>query len=355
MGSIKIGHDVRGGQGTKSGFIESPGKLASISIAGSLVGGTGSESGGIFSAGDMGAVRIGHDVQGGQGEQSGLIRSVGKLASVSIGGSLVGGALNRSGAILGDGGIGAVTIAHDLAGASISGSQAGMVTSGAVVSTAGRIGSVIIGGSVLAGRDDSIGGALVDNAAIRAQVDIGSLVVKGGVMGTLGNGGDVTPVIFSAVGQAVPTATTDLAIGRISIGRSVERLHVLAGHQANGGEPANGNAQIGTVTVGGDWLASSIVAGAENYGLNGTDDTPGSDDDIGFGDGRDHIINNLPDSIAKIASITIKGVIAGAFLLDERFGIVSHAVGSLKISGTSVPIVDFNPLGLFQGVTLHLV
>jgi hypothetical protein len=105
----------------------------------------------------------------------------------------------------------------------------------------------------------------------------------------------------------------------------------------------------------GNWIASSIVAGAENYGANGIDDAPGSDDDINFGDGGDHIINNLPDSIAKIASITIKGVIAGAFLLDERFGIVSHAVGSLKISGTSVPIVDFNPLGLFQGVTLHLV
>jgi hypothetical protein len=354
MGTVKIAHDVRGGSGPSSGRIDSLGKLASVSIGGSLIGGSASSSGLIQSSGDMGAVKIRRDVIGSTETDSGLIKSLGKLASVKIGGSLVGSTGANSGAILITGDIGAVTIGHDLVGASIPASAVGVAVSGAVISTSGRIASVSIGGSVLAGRDDSDVGTLANNATIRAHFDIGSIAVKGSVVGTVGDAGDKTPVVFSAGGQAAPTATTDLAIGRLSIGGRAERMNVLAGHQVSG-EPSNGNAQIGTVTVGGDWLASNLVAGVENYGANGKDDAPGGDDDINFGDGRDHIIDNLSDSIAKISSITIKGGIAGAFSLDERFGIVSHAVGSLRINGISIPIVPFAPLGLFQGVTLDLV
>ena len=47
-----------------------------VFVRGSLIGGSNINSGEIFSNSDMGAVKIGHDVQGGSGEESGFIQSL---------------------------------------------------------------------------------------------------------------------------------------------------------------------------------------------------------------------------------------------------------------------------------------
>jgi hypothetical protein len=256
------------------------------------------------------------------------------------------------------GDIGRISIGGNLVGGSITGTQGNLVESGVLSSINGRIGSVVIGGSVLAGRDESTGGALIDSASIRAALDIGSIVVKGSVVGTIGSGGDRTPVTFAAKGQAAPTETVDLAIGKVFIGGHATRLNVLAGFDFGtilNPNPANGNAQIGTVSIGGDWVASNVVAGVENFGANATDDDGFVDDEINFGDANDHIINGLASSIAKIGSIIIKGVVAGTMAGGDHFGFVSHAIGSLKISGTTVPIADALLAPLTGDVRLHLV
>jgi hypothetical protein len=329
LGVVKIGHDVQGGSGVNSGIISSGGKLAGASIGGSLIGGSNSASGLIFSFGNMGAVKVGHDVQGGSGFQSGFIDSTGKLAGVSIGGSLIGGSNRLSGEILSGGDMGAVKISHDLTGGSITGSAV-LESSGVITSSAGRIASVSIGGSIISGIDDS-SGALTNNATIRAANDIGSLTVKGSLIGHGNTGTDASPVIISARGQAVQGATTDLAIGKINIGGRVEFANILAGYDT-GLTAVNGDAQIGAVKVGGDWAASNLVAGTKNLPSSNTK----------FGDANDASIGaGSAGIIAKIASITIGGQLFGtpdSASTTDHFGFVAEQIGVVKIGGNAIAL-----------------
>jgi hypothetical protein len=346
MGAVRVGHDMRGGSGFESGFISSSGisssgELAGVAVGGSLIGGSGPDSGEILSGGELGAVRIGHDVQGGSNLESGFIKSLGKLAGVAVGGSLIGGSGNGSGEIVSVGDMGAVRIGGDLTGASI---VAGALDgSGLVESTTGRIASVAVGGSIFAGLDDSAGGGLTDNASIRAAHDIGALTVKGSLGGSVGTGGDVTKVVISAQGRASPTATTDLAIGRISIGGRVERAQILAGYSVSL-VPVNGNAQIGAVAVGGDWAASDLIAGVQDTGGDGF-----------FGGPNDAIIPG--GTIAKIASVAIRGVVVGTPGGADQFGFESHAIGAFRANGVSIRIASPVALSPITGddVTIRLV
>ena len=201
-----------------------------------------------------------------------------------------------------------------------------------------RIRSISIGGSIIAGTDSSTGGDLIRNASIRADGDIGSLTVKGGLIGNVGSQGN-SFVIISASGQATPGATTDVAIGRITIGGRAEYAQIFAGYDTTL-DPMNADAQIGTVTVGGDWAASSIVAGSVNLGANLM--TGGGDDNVNFGDEADAKITDPGESMtinSKIGSITIAGQVfatPSTFVNDvERFGFVSEQIGALKIGAAT--------------------
>jgi len=79
------------------------------------------------------------------------------------------------------------------------------------------------------------------------------------------------------------------------------------------------------VKVGGDWIASDLVAGVQDGGV------------AGFGDAGDSIIGGGA-SIAKIASIVIGGIVEGTPAGGDLFALTSHAIGSLKISGTNIPV-----------------
>jgi hypothetical protein len=154
--------------------------------------------------------------------------------------------------------------------------------------------------------------------------------VKGSIIGSIGQFGDITDVLISAQGQAMPTATTDLAIGKISIGGRVERAQILAGYKFVAFSnptptPTNGNAQIGTVSVGGDWIASDLIAGVQNGGT------------AGFGDAGDTVIGGGA-SIAKIAKIIIGGIVEGTVATGDQFGFESHAIGSFKINGFAITV-----------------
>jgi hypothetical protein len=334
LGPLKIAHDVRGGSGPRSGSIEARLSLKSAILGGSLIGGSNSETGFIFSWEDMGAIKIGQDVQGGSGGSSGGIANlIGALTSVTIGGSLIGGSAQGTGEISSFKGMGPVKIAHDLIGGSVTGA-ASLEDTGIIFNHAGHIASITIGGSIISGIDTS-SGFLHESGTIRAGEDIGSLTVKGSLIGN--SIGDDSPVIITAVGSATPTATVNLAIGKITIGGRVEFAQILAGFNEVR-NPIRASAQIGPVSIGGDWIASSIVAGVENYGANGIDDGGGSDDNLNFGDANDHIINNAADSIAKIASIKIKGRVIGSATAGDHFGFVSHTIGSFKAGGVTVPL-----------------
>ncbi len=351
MGAVKIGHDVQGGSGSDSGFIRSDGKLASVTLDGSLIGGAGNNSGRVYSIGDMGAVQIGHDLQGGPGFASGHIHATmtGNLASVTIGGSLIGGSGNRSGWIQSNGNMGAVKIGHDFIGGSVTGT-ASLDESGCIQSVR-RIASVFIGGSIISGIDNSTG-ALTKNATIRAGNDIGSLSVAGSLIGNTTSNG-ASPVVISARGQHTQGATSDLAIGKITIGGRVEFANILAGYNTSL-SPVNANAQIGPVNVGGDWAASNLVAGASNIASSNTK----------FGNANDAKIAGGTDNaaiISKIASITIGGHLFGtpaSVSTTDHFGFVAEQVGSLKVGGfaiplTAVPHQDDRAIGETPDVRVH--
>jgi hypothetical protein len=106
--------------------------------------------------------------------------------------------------------------------------------------------------------------------------------------------------------------------------------------------PANADASIGTVTVGGDWVGGSIVAGAQNLGV---DDVVGgmgaSADNVDFGDGHDFIqtVDDTPLT-ARIKTINIKGNVIRTLVVGDHFGFVAQQIAKLKIDGIAVPLTN---------------
>jgi hypothetical protein len=336
IGTVKIGRDVVGGSGTASAEIRSKADLGSVTIGGSFIGKSGLGSAQLTSGADMGAVKIGGNMIGGSSQASGVVISAGNLASLTIGGSLLGGSATFTGNILASGDIGPLKIGGDLQGGSIRGTAPDLDRSGYV--EGGRIASIVIGGSMIAGIDDSTAGRLLHNASIRVDDDIGAITVGGNLVGNLTDNG-LSRVVISARGQETlaPGATSDIAIKSLTIHGSVRLAAILAGFGPADPDNAgsNGNASIGAVKVGHDWIASSITAGVQDGG------------GVGFGTVGDTIINNASDPIiARIASILIKGVVTGSAVLGDHFGFTAQQVGSFKslgfaatlASGTDAPI-----------------
>lgn len=350
LSSLDVGDSIIGGTGFNSGYVQVD-KLASMEVGGDI-----SSEGAIFAtqldsiairgslegklAGvSASAVKIGRDL-------AGFIDIIDTLGSLTVGGSLVGasasgGALSFTGAVRA-GEIGSVKIGGDIQGGSISGS-AFLNQSGSIVS-GGRIDSVLVGGSIISGSDAS-SSQMWDCATIRADDDIGSLTVKGRIIGNVGDGlpENFTPVIISARGQKTIAngATTDVAIGKITVGGRVERAQILAGYTWDSFgalTPMNADAQIGTVTVGGDWIASSLFAGVTGGGNNFIGD---SDDVKMSGTGVKDNADNL-GAISKIEKVIIGGRALGTADSSDRllFGMEAQQIESIEIGGASVALTS---------------
>jgi hypothetical protein len=341
LGRVKIGGSVIGGGGTFAGAVFSFGATASVTIGGSLIGGTETLSGSI-SGGTTGPVKIGHDILGGFAAQTGKI-DVTSVGNISVGGSLIGGRASSSGLIrvsLLGGSMGAVKIAHDVQGGYATGTSS-LENSGAIVSN-GRIASVFIGGSLLSSVVESTATAELCGA-IYADDDIGSVTIKGSVIGLGGTGTGSSIVTIAARGQSVPGAKGDVAIGRVSITGRVENAQILAGYSERFFNPGvNPDAQIGAVRVGGDWIASSLVAGAVNLGADDAIGGTGADaDNVIYGNSHDAKIALFddPSLISRIASVKIGGLIAGsAEPTLDRFGFVAEEIGAFQVGGHKVPL-----------------
>jgi hypothetical protein len=91
------------------------------------------------------------------------------------------------------------------------------------------------------------------------------------------------------------------------------------------------------VTVGGNWIASNLVAGAENI-LSETN----------FGDAGDQPISNFGNDVisSSITSIVIGGLVQGTpaqVNADDHFGFVAEQIGSLTVNGQKYVL---NPLAI---------
>jgi hypothetical protein len=311
MGAVRIGGNLTGGTGTNSGQIHSFGTLGPVQIGGDITGGAGGGSGSIRCSEAMGDVRIGGDVIGGAGTASGRLESNGVMNDVRIAGSLIGGPGNTSGLISSAAEIGDIFIGRNLIGGSITDSES-LDDSGEIFS-AGRIASVTIGGSIISGTDASTG-TLTRCGAIVAAYDLGPVKIGRSIIGNSAN-----PVLILAVGQEMkPLTGLDTAIASVTVGGDVRSARVLAGFNFDQA-PVNADASIGAVSVGRDWVASSLVAGAQDTGAPG----------FGIGD-TVQAVGNTP-LIARIASITIKGDIFGSLAAGDHFGFVAQQIGKLKI------------------------
>jgi hypothetical protein len=337
LGAVKITGDFLGGAGRASALLDAESTLASVTIGGSVHGSTGDGSGQIYAQGAVGAVKITGDLLGGATSFSGSVSTKSTVASVTIGGSVVGGSASWSGAIIATGAVGTVTIRGDVKGGT---AGAGDLTlSGAI--EAKRIGRLVIGGSLSAGVDsDPTAGIFQDNGAVVVADDIGSAT-----LGSLA-GSSSSMALLSARGSATPTASTDLAIGKLTIKGNVKLAQIRAGFDLYGAA-VNADAQIGTVRVGGDWEASSLAAGA----------MPGGDGFYGDGDANEGKmagpgVKDVATVSSQIGSLSIGGQARGTDGGTDFFGIVAENVVTLKVHGKTVPLKAGNSNDdVFVGLT----
>jgi hypothetical protein len=303
MDPVKIGKDLVGGSGEFSGQFDSSAKLASVTIGGSLVGGTGEFSGEISATGNIGPLKVGKDLVGNVGEFSGMVEGSADLSSATIGGSLVGGSNEDSGAIIATGSLGLVRIGKDIQGGASS--FTGYIN-------AKHIAGVTVGGSIISGPNS---GNFDHDGWICAEKDLGFVLVKGSIVGNATNLIDI-----SGLSSSNPTPGHDVAIRSVTVIGSVTYTSIRGGYNSTK-SLTDANAQIGSVTIDGDWRRSRISAGASA----GPDTIPGTTDDTFSG------------TTSQIGSIVLKGTISGG---GSLFAIDSGKIVSLTIDGTKEPLTN---------------
>ncbi len=128
--------------------------MTSVTINGSLVGGSAPYSGTLELGGNVTTLAILGDVRGGDASSSGNISVEGTATTVTINGSLIGGRGHYSGNLSG------LTLTNVTINGSIRGGSATGLTSlieSGTVRTQLRLGTLTLGGSLIAGRDDTNG------------------------------------------------------------------------------------------------------------------------------------------------------------------------------------------------------
>jgi hypothetical protein len=340
IGSVFIGGNLIGGSIADTGEIAAADGIGAVKILGSVIGGTATDTGRIATSvsgrikvdgnvvgGSIGTISIGGDLVGGSAQATGAIYAGNLLGSVTISGSIFGGSAVTSGGIDGNS-IGTVKVGGDLMGTAFSSSSA--VDHTAFIRSQANIKSVIVDGSLIPG-SESGGGTLTFSAAIQAGQTLESVTVLGSIQGTAAN-----PVILSGVGLSAPTKhTQDPAIGTVSVSGSATYAQILAGYGLSGNTVA-GDAQIGTVKVGGDFIASDIIAGVKTQ-------TAGAD----FGAASDSLIDQpsttvLTDGIlSTIASVIVGGQIEGT-TGSGTFAIEAQTIHSIVTGGVKLHIAPGN-------------
>ena len=369
FGAIKIGGDLRGGAGDRTGYLESSGRIDSLTVGGSILGGGGIQSGIVLAGSgtqDIGAVKVMHNIKAGGGNLSGRIHAQ-NIASVTVGGSIVGGAgsevlgVNPAGQIVAVNNLGPVKITGNLEGGVGPGS--GFIGVGGVL-TSLSIGGSIFGGAGSAGFSADSAGPISIVQDINSGVTPSSVIVSiskataaftvgGSILGTsgapvlvnFGGGvgafavkGSLTNVRLEGGSNLLGGAT--MAFKSITVGGSVEQTTISAGSSVL--VPVASEVQIGVVKVGGDWIASNLLCGVDLV-------------DGKAGDLNDRLALGSPintGTIAKIASITIKGQVQGTAAAGDQFGIVAEQIGSLSVGGKAYTLLagpasaaDFITLG----------
>ncbi len=323
---LAIKHNIVGGTGQGSGGVGSNERVDTVVVGGSVIGGIGPAAG-YITTGETGMklVKVGHDVVGGTAEGSGIVFSMTRLERVIIGGSLIGGSANATG-LISSGDFISISVGHDIIGGTINGAESAEAAGTIFAYAFTALATITVGGSIIAGQDNS-SGALVDSGSLQLDGSYPiNLTVKGGLLGHAG---------AMASGAQLVTIRSGANFSRISIGGDVRYALMVN---------LLGDARCGPVTVGGDWVASSLVFGGSNYGADGAPGGTGSNaDNVNFGNQYD-VFNSVSDHLpvhARIASITIAGQVYGtadAISTTDHFGFVAEEFGPIKIAGHTLSL-----------------
>lgn len=321
-GAVNIARDVTGGVGEGTGAVHVTGNLGALKIGGSIHGGEGTGSGAAALAAGAKRIEIKGDLAGGGGANSGRLDMAGTVSALTLSGSLLGGTADGTGAIISTRRIDKIDIGGSVIGGNLADTATADITGSAWIQAI-RVGSLNIGGAMIVGQDFNASHRLVNNATIRIDNYLGSLTVKGGIQGT-----EETTAFITAGGATglVLNQTTDLAFNKITIGSSVWNAAILAGYDTTAevtGAASRPDAQIGEVTINGDWIASDLVAGAA-WNEN-------------FGDGNDLKATGVDnaDIFSKIAKISVRGQILGTGgSTTDHFGFVAQEIVEMKIGPT---------------------
>lgn len=311
LGAMSIGGAIVGGAGLNSGAIESgTGGLNSLKLGGSLLGYRGAtvgagEASGLIETIALGSATIGGSIYGGISENAGQLLTTGSMGKVAVGGSVVGGAGGFSGSIFSEGTAAQIRIGRNVFGGA--GEQAGNIE------VNDRLSDLSIGGSVFSGSGELSGALMSDD-------DILKITIGGSLIGTAAR-----PVIISGEDSATPSIDSDVALGKITIKGGVQFAQIRAGYDDLSAEEPG--VSIGSIEVGGDWLASSIGAAVD----------AGGDGDFGTLD--DFLIPG-GGPVARIASILVKGQLAGTPGGTDAFGFVAEQIGKLKIGAISYALTS---------------
>jgi hypothetical protein len=307
IGAIKIGGEIRGGDGGYSGAIRagssvgSEALVKSVSVKKGIIGGDGFLSGSVVSFGTLDQLTVGGDVRGGDGTSSAYILALGGITTAKIGGSLEGGDGFGS-CFLGGG--------DYLTSVSIGGSiRSGHTGLGSLIATDGVLGNLTVGGSLIAG-------AGTNSDFFVSANSIGSIHVKGSIIGTA-----TDRVQIAATGSGEP----GLTLGSLKVDGDFINANLLTGGEVNPGT------QVGAITIGGDFVASRIALST----------TAGGDGAVGTSD--DKSLEPENGVISRIASLTIKGQALGTFGGNDSFRIIAGEFGAVKIAGSTVPFTEVGP------------
>jgi hypothetical protein len=297
IGKVNI-QNMEGGDATNSGVLMTTGSIGTLVLLSDLVGGSAPESGRIECHGTIGSLTIGGNVTG-DAQASGQVWAAGGIKTGVIAGSILGGAGESSGSVYCLGTIKSLRVNGDV--------EAGDgFLSGSIVSLSGSAKSISIGGILSGG--PSVSGIVVGKTL--GKLELGT---------SDGTAGRAYIIAGGPLAGGV-------AIEKISVVESLSGARILAGYNSEL-EVSNPNVKIGKITVGGDLIATDIVAGID--GLNGV-----------FGDTDDKVptTDTKPKFLSSIASIIVNGMAAGTEVGTDQYGILAERIQFMKIDGVVQPL-----------------
>ena len=304
--SLTIGGDVIGGSTASTGFVVVQGEIkGALTIGGSVLGGAGVGSGDISAfLKPIHSLTIGGNLEGGTGSDSARV-SLGKVTSVTVKGSIIGGNVINPAA----------------------NGFSGILTSNS------DVGTLTIGHNVIAGtttHTDNGTTVFSVNGGIAIAGNLGSLSIGGSIEGNNG-----TRAFITAGGTTPVKAGNFNALGRVTVKGSVSYAVIASGHlledfSTNLGSAQNPDAGIGSVTIGGDYYHSSLMAGTNDL------------TDLGVGQpatattSADTQSTGAATRAAILGTVTIKGALLDDSAAIGYSGFEAEQIAKIVVGGVTV-------------------